>query len=244
MSAACDSLQVRNPGGNMCGRYGLWTPEDEMARLFDVDFTLGDARPTFNAAPSQMLPVILERYEDGAEDSGRRMQLLQWGLVPSWARDAKRPMINARSETLLDKPSFKGAARRQRCLVPANGYYEWQVENGGKQPWFLSQGDGDPVMGFAGIYDAWKNPEGDEWLRTFAIITRSAPDAVGHIHDRSPVVVPSDMWADWLDPHTQDDGDVQQMLDAIPGPNLHPRKVGKAVGNVRNNDPSLIEAIE
>ncbi|MDO5049800.1 MAG: SOS response-associated peptidase [Actinomycetaceae bacterium] len=228
----------------MCGRYGLWAPEDDVAKLFDVDYRIGDFGPTYNAAPSQMLPVVFERYEDGAESPARRMQLLEWGLVPTWAKTAKRPMINARSETLLDKPSFKASARRQRCLVPANGYFEWQVEDGGKQPWFLSQGDGDPVMGFAGIFDAWQDPESQQWLRTFAIITRSAPDAVGHIHDRSPVVVPQDMWSDWLDPQTQDDSSVQQMLDAIPGPALHPRRVGKAVGNVRNNNPSLIEPID
>lgn len=262
----------------MCGRYGLWTPEDDLAQIFGVDFTIGDARPTFNAAPSQLLPVVFERFEDaagGSDTNGdskgearqaaasgnksdepkqaervaeRRMQLLTWGLVPHWAKDSNWSMINARSETILEKPSFKASARRQRCLVPANGYYEWQDEGGRKQPWFLSRGEGDPVMGFAGIYSAWKSPnaksEDELWLRTFAIITRSAPDALGYIHDRSPVVVPEDMWDDWLDPGLEEDAKIQQLLDAIPAPNLQPRKVGKAVGNVRNNDPSLVEPIE
>lgn len=224
----------------MCGRYGLWAPQDVLVELFDLDLTLGEPRPTWNAAPSQQLPVIFER----ADDSGRRMQALQWGLVPSWARDAHRPMINARCETLVEKPSFKGAARRQRCLVPANGYYEWEVVDGHKHPWFLSAGDDDPVMGFAGIYEAWR-PQGseDEWLRTFAIITRPAPDALGHIHDRSPVVVPSHLWGDWLDPTAVDNSEVLQLLDAIAPPRLHPRQVGAAVGNVRNNDPSLVEGV-
>ncbi|MDO5728486.1 MAG: SOS response-associated peptidase [Actinomycetaceae bacterium] len=224
----------------MCGRYGLWAPQDALVELFDCDLTLGDYRPTWNAAPSQQLPVIFER----ADDSGRRMQHLQWGLVPSWARDARRPMINARSETLVDKPSFKGPARRQRCLVPANGYYEWQAEGEQKHPWFLSAAEGDPVMGFAGIYEAWKVPDSDdEWLRTFAIITRAAPDVLGHIHDRSPVVVPPNLWAEWLDPAATQDSDVAQLLDAIAPPHLHPRRVGRAVGNVRNNDPSLVESV-
>lgn len=171
------------------------------------------------------------------------MQTHQWGLVPSWARDASRPMINARAESLVDKPSFKAAARRRRCLVPANGYYEWQAGAGGKQPWFLSAGEGDPVLGFAGIYEAWQGPR-DQWLLTFAIVTRSAPDAVGHIHDRSPVVVPLSMWSEWLDPETETDTEVRHLLDAIASPVLVPRKVGNAVGNVRNNDPSLIEEVE
>ncbi|MDO5034820.1 MAG: SOS response-associated peptidase [Actinomycetaceae bacterium] len=225
----------------MCGRYGLWAPEDELARLFGVDFTMGDVRETYNAAPGQSLPVVFDH--DEGQGVLRRIQTLKWGLVPSWAKSRSRPMINARAETLLEKPSFKAAARRRRCLVPANGYYEWQVEPGGKQPWFLSAGAGDPVMGFAGIYEAWQGPR-DEWLLTFAIVTRSAPDAVGHIHDRSPVVVPRELWGDWLDPQLERDSEIQHLLDAIPGPALTPRKVGKAVGNVRNNDPSLKDPVE
>lgn len=211
--------------------------------LFDIDLTIGENRPSWNAAPSHNLPVVLERV-----DEGRRLQNLTWGLVPHWARDAKRPMINARAETLTEKPSFQGAARRHRCLIPANGYYEWQKEGGTKQPWFLSSGDDDPVMGFAGIYDAWRNPNptdgDDQWLRTFAIITRSAPDALGHIHDRSPVVVPPTMWSEWLDPVATTDSHVAHLLDMIPAPRLHPRKVGPEVGNVRNNDPTLSESID
>ncbi|MDO5720408.1 MAG: SOS response-associated peptidase [Actinomycetaceae bacterium] len=226
----------------MCGRYGIWASQRELVTLFDIALTIGDNHPTWNAAPSQELPVVLERA-----DQGRRLQHLTWGLVPHWAHDAKRPMINARSETLTEKPSFKEAARRRRCLIPANGYYEWQEEDGSKQPWFLSAGDDDPVMGFAGIYDAWRDPEAtenDQWRRSFAIITRSAPDALGHIHDRSPVVVPPDMWSDWLDPVATTDSHVAHLLDMIPPPRLSPRKVGRAVGNIRNNDSSLTESVE
>lgn len=227
----------------MCGRYGLWAPEDELAKLFGVDFTMGEVRETYNAAPSQDLPVVFDHYEAGPGKQLRRMQTLTWGLVPSWARDAKRPMINARAETLLEKPSFKASARRRRCLVPANGYFEWRARAGGKQPWFLSAGEGDLVMGFAGIYEAWESPRG-EWLLTFAIITRSAPDALGHIHDRCPVVVPQAMWEEWLDPSVEADSEIRHLLDAIPSPGLVSRKVGKAVGNVRNNFPALVEPVE
>ena len=178
----------------------------------------------------------------------RQLRLLEWGLVPSWAKPPLRPMINARAETLTTKPSFRSAAVRRRCLVPANGYFEWQagVGSGGKQPWFLSEGEGDPVMAFAGIYEAWRDPDGGEdspWLLTCAIITRSAPDALGEIHDRSPVVVPPGLWDAWLDPALTDRDRVDNLLRALPTPALVPRKVGRAVGNVRNDGPGLITPI-
>ncbi|MDT3766857.1 SOS response-associated peptidase [Gleimia hominis] len=309
----------------MCGRYALWDEEENLVPLFNVDRVFAPVQPTWNAAPSQLLPVVFERLIEpeasnphsgepdvqvrvaaskpglsgsksqvGPEASKprsdaaktqpdgfveRRLQPLQWGLVPSWARDARRPMINARSETALQKPSFKASMRRQRCLVPANGYFEWQTTPEGKQPFFLTKppagpnptdphadpdvcaqtgrapqaaeasaanpaevAASDPVMGFAGIYDAWQGPDG--WLRTFAILTRAAPDALGHIHDRSPVVVPPDLWDEWLCPTIDTDAEVAALLDAIPAPNLMPRAVSKAVGNVANNNPSLVQSLD
>lgn len=178
----------------------------------------------------------------------RQLRLLEWGLVPSWAKTPLRPMINARAETLTSKPSFRNAAARRRCLVPANGYFEWQAPEGtrGKQPWFLSRGDGDPVMAFAGIFEAWRDPAGGEdapWLLTCAIVTRSAPDALGEIHDRMPVVVPPDLWEAWLDPETTERDRVDDLLASIPAPALVPRRVGRAVGNVRNDGPDLIAPV-
>lgn len=179
----------------------------------------------------------------------RQLRLLKWGLVPSWARTPERPIINARAETLTTKPSFRAAAARRRCLVPANGYFEWQAPptgRGPKQPWFLSAGEGDPVIALAGISEVWRVPgtpadEGDAWLLTCAIVTRSAPDALGEIHDRTPVVVPPEMWDAWLDPRTTDPGSVEGLLRAVPDPALVPREVSRAVGNVRNDSPELIE---
>ncbi|WIK64305.1 SOS response-associated peptidase [Gleimia hominis] len=302
----------------MCGRYALWDEEENLVPLFNVDRMFAPVQPTWNAAPSQLLPVVFERLIEPKEPSPhsggsksqvgpeaskpasdaaktqpdglveRRLQPLQWGLVPSWARDDKRPMINARSETALQKPSFKASMRRQRCLVPANGYFEWQTTPEGKQPFFLTKPPAgpnvtkasadpnpadphadsdvcaqtgrapqaaevsaanpaevaaqDPVMGFAGIYDAWQGPDG--WLRTFAILTRAAPDALGHIHDRSPVVVPPELWDEWLCPTIDTDAEVGALLDAIPAPNLMPRAVSKAVGNVANNNPSLVQRLD
>lgn len=180
----------------------------------------------------------------------RQLRLLDWGLVPSWSKPPLRPMINARAETLTVKPSFRAAAARRRCLVPANGYFEWQAPAPGargKQPWFLSAGEGDPVVAFAGIYEAWRDPQGGPdapWLLTCAIITRSAPDALGEIHDRMPVVVPPQLWDAWLDPRATGRDQVDGILAAIPAPMLVPRRVGQAVGNVRNDGPELVEPID
>ena len=198
----------------------------------------------------------------------RKLRSLQWGLVPGWARTPDRPMINARAETLVEKPSFRAAAARRRCLIPANGYFEWQAPSSGsgpKQAWFLSSGggrsldEGDPVVAFAGLYEAWRAPSSDpgggagarpvragreqddgRWLLTCAIVTRAATDALGRIHDRMPVVVPPELWDAWLDPDLTDLDGVNRLLRAIPDPQLVPRRVGSAVGSVRNDGPDLI----
>lgn len=235
----------------MCGRYALWEGEENLQSTFAIDDLVDPGWvASWNVAPSQSVPVIMERYEDAhattpAKRGQCRRQLrgLTWGFVPSWAKAPDRPMINARAETLTEKASFRVAARKRRCLVPANGYYEWQVESGGKQPWFLSAGEGDPPLGFAGVYEAWREGPGAPWLRSVAIVTRAAPDALGHIHDRCPVVVPSDLWGPWLDPDLCEDADVRRLLGEIPAPGLHPRRVSRAVGNVRNNDADLVAPI-
>ena len=256
----------------MCGRFSLFADDDELVSLFDIDLLLGEHRPSYNVAPSQSIRVVMDRLVPGAEPemgsgSGprsvggnpeapahptrreRQLRLLEWGLVPGWAKAPMRPMINARAETLTDKPMFRSAAATRRCLVPANGYFEWQVggaEGGGKQPWFLSGGPGDPVIAFAGVYEAWRAPsvgdeETGEWLLSCAIVTRSAPDALGEIHERTPVVVPADLWDVWLDPEVRNSAAVTEILGAIPDPHLIPRKVGRTVGNVRVNHAGLID---
>ena len=247
----------------MCGRFSLFADDDELVSLFDIDLLEGEHAATWNQAPSQQIRVVVERAAAPSDSEGagsanqgppssptieRKLRLLEWGLVPSWAK-TPRPMINARMETLTEKPSFRAAAARRRCLVPANGYFEWQVVEGSrtKQPWFLSQGPGDPVLAFAGIYEAWKEPgsePGEGWLLTCAIVTRSASDALGRIHDRTPVVVPPDLWDAWLDPAVTDRDQVDTLLASIPEPHLATRMVGRAVGNVRADGPQLIEAVE
>ncbi len=213
----------------MCGRFSLFTPDDELVALFDIDVLEGEHLPAYNQAPSQWIRSVV-----GAEP--RVLTLQKWGLVPTWAKPSFRPLINARAETLTVKPSFRTASQKRRCLLPANGYYEWT----NKDPYFLSQ-PGE-VLPMAGIYEVHHLEDGTA-IATCAIVTRVATDALGHIHDRMPVIVPEDRWDDWLDPDLQNRDQVQILLDEIPPAHLEPQPVNRAVGNVRTQDPAGIFAV-
>lgn len=242
----------------MCGRYALWEDESQMLRSFDVAAIVGNYLPTWNAAPGQYLPVILER-EQSAQTT-RSGQTLKWGLVANWA-GAPRPVINARSESLVTRPTFAQSARYRRCLVPVNGYYEWSAQ---KQPFFFST-DGDALLALAGIYDAWRPTESSsaeavpghpvptapgpgvlqpDWLRTFAIVTRPAPPDLAQIHHRAPVVVPREHWDAWLSPQLTEPAQIGALIEAMPAPQLGFRAVSRRVGSVANNDPRLVEGAE
>ena len=220
----------------MCGRYASSRPVDDLLVHFDVREPPEEAiPPSWNVAPTDPVYAVLER------GGARRLQVLRWGLVPSWARDAKGAarLINARRETLTDKPAFRSAYQRRRCLLPADGYYEWQPTGGGrtgtgKQPWYLTGRDGAPLA-MAGLYEVWRAPD-DTRLWTCTVVTTSAADEHGAIHDRTPLLVPRPAWARWLDPEVPDPGELLVpgtggVLDAWP--------VGAAVGNVRNQGPQL-----
>lgn len=236
----------------MCGRYALGVGEEDVRVHFSIDAVIDPGLvPSWNIAPSHGVAAVMERFEhpDAATPAGRgerirQLRCLTWGFVPHWAKTPGRAMINARAETLPDKPSFRSAGLKRRCLVPASGYYEWQDTPAGKQPWFLSAGEGDPLLAFAGIYEAWRGGPGEPWLRSVAIVTRSAPDAIGHIHDRCPLVVPTHLWTQWLDPNPLERSDLRRLIDAIPDPLLRPRPVSREVGNVASNHPGLVESIE
>ena len=200
---------------------------------FEVEETPEEVlAPSWNVAPTDPVSIVAVR------EGRRRLRVARWGLVPSWASDPKvgARFINARSETLADKPAFRSAYTRRRCLVPADGYYEWKVEGTGKQPWFLSDRTGDPLA-MAGLYELWRAAPDSPWLVSCTIVTTSAPDELGEIHDRTPLLVPRPAWRTWLDPAVADPGDllvpgVAGVLDAWP--------VGTAVGNVRNDGPELV----
>ena len=257
----------------MCGRYAASARPDELIEAFDVeeDHSGDPARsvlkspqdppagePDWNMAPSKQAPVVLTRRpRDAAEDADpvRQLRRLTWGLVPAWAKDVKLGlrMTNARAESVLDKGAFAKAAASRRCIVPADGWYEWQVSPTAtdakgkprKQPFFIHRADAAPVA-FAGLYEFWRDqaaPDGDPqaWLTTFTIITTAADPGMDRIHDRQPLVLERGQWDEWLDPGETDLGYVQQVLDfAEPGRFVaHP--VGRAVGATRNNGPGLVE---
>lgn len=229
----------------MCGRYAQTRIDDELERDLVVDRILGEHhQPSWNVAPTQDVPVVLERVEEDGRQ--RQLRTARWGLVPSWAKDVSigSRLINARSETLLDKPAFRKAAARRRALVPMDGYYEWQPnEHGPKTPFYLH---GSEPLAAAGLYELWRDharadDDPDRWLWSVTIITRPATDSLGHIHDRCPVLLPRPAWDDWLDPSTTAADEVGAMLVHVPEPHLTPREVGRAVGDVANDDPSLVD---
>ena len=213
----------------MCGRFA--TPDEEqIVETFDVQEVLGCAEASQNVAPTQMVSIVADRVHEG--NIVRKMRSARWGLVPSWTKalDNRNVMFNARAETVLEKPSFRTAAVRRRAIVPAWGYYEWAKNvSGPSTPYFLHPAD-DSIVGLAGLYEWWKVPDGvvvkgasdDGWLCSVTIMTRSAADEIGQIHDRMPVVVPHGLIDEWLDPALTDPGKVEEMITAMPDPVLVP----------------------
>nr|WP_308220275.1 SOS response-associated peptidase [Kineococcus sp. TRM81007] len=220
-------------------------------------------RPSSNVAPTSSPPVVLERFRRGEPDAppARSLRSLRWGLVPSWAKDASGGprALNARAETLLEKPSFAQAALARRCLVPADAWYEWQVSPvardgaGGprKQPFAVRAADGS-VLSLAGVYEFWQDPAaapGDpaRWLVTFAVVTTAAEPGLDRLHERMPLLVPRDLRDAWLDPTLDDAEDVAALLAAVPRDQFataltaHP--VPRAVGDVRQDGPHLLEEV-
>jgi len=217
----------------VCGRYASSANPDDLTSYFSVEEPPEEILPaSYNVAPTDPVYVVLQRRET------RQLKVVRWGLVPSWAKDPKvgARFINARRETIADKPAFRAAFQRRRCLVPADGYYEWQQLGGEKQPHFLVARTREPLA-MAGLYEVWKSPQ-DTRLWTCTVITTEAADELGHIHDRTPLLVPRDAWSRWLDPAVEAPG-ADLLVPGVPGV-LDTWPVSKAVGNVRNNGSELI----
>jgi putative SOS response-associated peptidase YedK len=244
----------------MCGRFVSARKRLELLEEFAVerDRVAQDRSPDYNVAPTKRIYAVMDRAEEGDERGKpqRELRLLRWGLVPSWAKDAAggARMINARAETVAVKPAFRSAFARRRCLIPADGYYEWMAAADGskvKQPYYIYRADGG-ILCFAGIYELWRDGQvppdhEDAWLWTASIITTDATDEIGRIHDRTPKVIAPESWQDWLDPANND----RELLLATMLPatssgkgGLASHPVSTAVNSVRNNGPDLIVAVQ
>lgn len=238
----------------MCGRYASSRQSDDLIEEFDIvdDRTPAPLAPDFNVAPTKEVHAVVERppTKDSPEPPERQLRTFTWGLIPSWAKDPGigSRMINARMETVAEKPSFRKAFAVRRCLLPADGYYEWyptsQTNAKGKpvkQPYFIRPADGG-VLAMAGLYEIWRDPtraddDPQRFRWTCTVLTTTAEDSLGHIHDRMPLMVERERWGDWLDPRVG--GELSLLVPAAPG-NLEAYPVAPLVSNVRNNGPELI----
>ena len=216
----------------MCGRYASYTAPEAMRRLFRY-VGMPNFPPRYNIAPTQ--PIAIVRLMDGA----RQFALVRWGFIPAWVKDPKTVslMFNARGETAAEKPAYRNAMKRRRCLVPANGFYEWKRNGERKCPYWVHPREGGPIA-FAGLWETWMGPNGEE-LETAAIVTTAANDTLKPLHDRMPVVVPPDAFDLWLDPNA----DLQMAASLMtPAPNdfFEAYEVSGAVNRAANDDPSLL----
>lgn len=217
----------------MCSRYSLTSPHEAVRATFATSNGF-EFPPRYNIAPSQ--PAVIVRHGHKGE---REMTLVRWGLVPSWVKDVKTftMLINARSETVLEKPSFRAALKYRRCLVPADGFYEWQGPAGDKRPTLFRSRSNAPFA-FAGIWEHWMDAGGSE-LESMAILTTTPNSVVATVHDRMPVILPEAAHAAWLDVKGHDAAEVAQLLEPAPDDFLQAIQVGKAVNSSRAEGPDL-----
>lgn len=221
----------------MCGRFVRKADEEEISGEFEVE--PGDIPfklvPRYNIAPGQQAAVVLL-------DNKRKVEGLQWGLIPFWAKDPKigYKLINARAETLASKPSFRNPLKKKRCLVVADGFYEWRKEGSRKTPMFVRLKGGKP-FGFAGLYDDWISPEGKK-IRTFTIITTAPNKLLASIHDRMPVILPKEAYAAWLEQEGREEA-VLDLLRTYPEAEMEAYRVGPAVNSPQNDGPECIQPV-
>jgi len=245
----------------MCGRFVASSSPDQIAAYFGADVAVDSLGQNFNVAPTHDVYGVVAPH-GGDASSTPRLEAFHWGLIPSWAKDRKiaSRMINARSETLAEKPSFKGLFKKKRLLVPMDGFYEWKPGTAdgpltaqgkpAKQPFFVHRGDGEPLA-VAGLWSAWKDPEAGgvegespHWLHSATVVTTAANEVMASIHDRMPVLVPKARWAEWLDPTNDDIESLSTLFDMRGERSLELRPVSTDVNSVRNNRPDLIDAVD
>jgi putative SOS response-associated peptidase YedK len=247
----------------MCGRYASSRRPEDLVEEFDIaDVRIpAPLEPDYNVAPTKEVYAVVERPPHKAgpdrpeEPPERQLRVLTWGLVPSWAKDPSigNRMINARMESVAEKPAYKRAFAKRRCLLPADGYFEWyptaektKAGKPRKQPFFVRPQDGG-ILAMAGLYEIWRDPTkgedaSDRFRWTCTVITTDAEDSLGNIHDRMPLMVEPDRWAAWLDPGAPSDDLLDLLVPAAPG-RLEAYPVSALVSNVRNNGPELLEPL-
>jgi putative SOS response-associated peptidase YedK len=220
----------------MCGRFVIHSLPQRLAEMFEVE-DFPSFGPSYNLAPSQLAPVI----RAGADDR-REALLLGWGLVPGWADDPAigQRMINARSETAAVKPSFREALRSRRCLVPANGFYEWLRVDEQRQPCYVQASDNEPFA-MAGLWETWRGDEQE--LQTFTVLTTNAGDDLVDLHHRAPVILAAQNWQQWLERRPLTDDQLRELCGALPPGSLHYHPVSPRVNKPANDDPGCLEAV-
>ncbi len=216
----------------MCGRYTL-VEVDGLQRRFALEAPLPEVPARYNVAPTQTMPVVTRH-------SPNHLELMRWGLIPSWAKDPTvgNRMINARAETVAERPAYKRALERRRCLIPASGFYEWKQTEHGKVPYYIHLTD-EPLFAFAGLYENWKAPD-ETWVRSYTIITTSANDLMAPLHNRMPVILDREDEDLWLDPDATEPERLLPLLRPYPARRMAAYPVSRAVNSPTNDSPTLI----
>ena len=222
----------------MCGRFSITGDLDFYAEYFGVDEVFAERlERSWNVAPTDPVYVIAER------DGQRQLGSMKWGLIPHWAKDTRSIHINARSETIATTPAFRDSFARKRCLIPADGFYEWEPADKGRTPHWVYRADGYPMV-FAGIWASRKDPETGEWQRTCSIITKGAEGVISSIHDRMPVSLVPEVWDSWLDRDMEDPEAALSLIQTIEPDSIMEHIVSSKVNSVKNNAPDLHDQIE
>lgn len=222
----------------MCSRYSMTSPP-EAVRSYFATVNLPNFPPRYNIAPTQTIPVV--RLNEAGE---RELVFMRWGLLPSWVKDAKSfgTLINARCETVCEKPAFRAAMRQRRCLVPADGFYEWTGEKGRRRPYFVSRRDGG-LLAFAGLWERWRDPQGQDVLST-VIITTPSNRTVGVLHDRMPAILPPESFADWLEAGRVPADVACAFLRPAPEDLLRLVEVKPKINNSKVDHPGIRESVQ
>ncbi len=226
----------------MCGRFRIARKKEILEAEFDAEVVEGGVEwvARYNAAPGQDIPVVRQDKEKPV----RKLSQMRWGLIPSWSQDPRIGFktINARSETVATAASFREPFRLRRCLIPADGFYEWKREGKQKLPFCFTLTDGG-VFAFAGLWDRWKSPQG-QWIKSCSILTTTANEIAKDVHDRMPVILPRQAYDVWLDPGFQDMGELKALLKPYPAEAMRRYRVSQRVNKVENDDAACVEEVE